>query len=151
MHDAEPSISIGDVESNKGQPVSDEGEFGHGFSFAGCLFVHLMGQRVIYELLDYSYHVLSVNQHDKLSPPSPSNAKGHTAGSPQLTNAGVGSVDPLLQQAADRFILSATEQRQLHTQLFQLFEAHLPVKPETLSLAREISTHGVVLYRPPRE
>jgi hypothetical protein len=45
-------------------PTSNEAEFGHGFTIAGCLLLHLLGQRSSFEVLDFSSHVLQLNAHE---------------------------------------------------------------------------------------
>ena len=46
------------------QPVNDEDEFGHGFLLAGAMFIHLLGMRSRFELLDFSQHMLKVASHE---------------------------------------------------------------------------------------
>lgn len=38
--------------------------FGHGFAISGTLLLHLLSQRSIFELLDFSYYVLKIDSHD---------------------------------------------------------------------------------------
>jgi hypothetical protein len=46
---------------------SDIERFGDGFTVAGCLFIHLLEQRKVFELTDLSYYVLRVHAHDRRS------------------------------------------------------------------------------------
>jgi len=39
--------------------------FGHGFSFAGCLLLHLLGQATAYEISDYSYEILRLRKYEE--------------------------------------------------------------------------------------
>ena len=50
----------------EGHPLTDELEFGDGFTVAGCLFIHLLKQRKRFELLDYTYHLLRINEHEEM-------------------------------------------------------------------------------------
>lgn len=45
--------------------VTDAVQFGDGFGLAGSVIVHLLGQRQQFELLDFSYHVLNVNNFER--------------------------------------------------------------------------------------
>jgi hypothetical protein len=62
--------SLDDEETPLGQGedglISNEAEFGHGFLLAGSLLLHLLGQRAVFELLDFSRLILRVHDHDEL-------------------------------------------------------------------------------------
>lgn len=45
--------------------VTDAVQFGDGFGLAGAVIMHLLGQRHQFELLDFSYHVLNVNNFER--------------------------------------------------------------------------------------
>ncbi|CAM9940924.1 unnamed protein product, partial [Hapterophycus canaliculatus] len=45
--------------------VTDAVQFGDGFGLAGAVIMHLLGQRQQFELLDFSYHVLNVNNFER--------------------------------------------------------------------------------------
>lgn len=45
--------------------VTDAVQFGDGFGLAGAAIIHLLGQRQQFELLDFSYHVLNVNNFER--------------------------------------------------------------------------------------
>lgn len=45
--------------------MTDAVQFGDGFGLAGAVIVHLLGQRQQFELLDFSYHVLNVNNFER--------------------------------------------------------------------------------------
>lgn len=91
---------------------SDADQFGHGFAFAGCLFVHLLGQRPQYELLDFSYHVLNVYDHDQVS----------------VSSAQIGKVNEATQEAVDQFVAAAIIHRQIQNEFFSFLESVYPSK-----------------------
>lgn len=45
--------------------MTDAVQFGDGFGVAGAVIMHLLGQRHQFELLDFSYHVLNVNNFER--------------------------------------------------------------------------------------
>ena len=45
--------------------MTDAVQFGDGFGLAGAVIMHLLGQRHQFELLDFSYHVLNVNNFER--------------------------------------------------------------------------------------
>lgn len=53
-------VNIGDENTN----LPDLDVFGHGFPISGTLLLHLLGQRSVFELLDFSYYVLKIDSHD---------------------------------------------------------------------------------------
>lgn len=58
-------ISTGMVLCVSQARVTDAVQFGDGFGLAGSVIVHLLGQRQQFELLDFSYHVLNVNNFER--------------------------------------------------------------------------------------
>jgi hypothetical protein len=52
-------------EEDKNALVADEDEFGHGFAIAGAMFITLLGQRTVYDLMDFTSHILNVSIHDR--------------------------------------------------------------------------------------
>lgn len=44
--------------------ISNEAEFGHGFTIAGCALIHLLGQRNTFEVLDFASYVLQLDAHE---------------------------------------------------------------------------------------
>jgi hypothetical protein len=91
--------------------VPDDDEFGHGFAIAGILFLHLLGQRAIFELSDFSYFVLNVYNHDKRV---------------VVNDGSVGNVDSELFAETSRFVTNAIAQRNVHLELFSYFEMQIP-------------------------
>ena len=51
---APPPTENGGEEQPPPDVIQDEDRFGHGFAMAGCMFIHLLGQRQRFELLDMS-------------------------------------------------------------------------------------------------
>ena len=94
--------------------LSDEDEFGHGFSLAGCLFIHLLDQRAAFELMNFSYHVLNVHSHQVLT----------VSGTD--SESIFGHDDRSLIAETSNFILNAAAQRQLQNEFFAIFEAQCP-------------------------
>lgn len=131
------------MEVAKGQPITDDGEFGHGFAFAGCVFIHMLGQKPHFELMDYSYHVLDVDSNDKETFVEEAPAKSRPKS--------VVHVDAALQLATEKFISIALEQKQLHSEFFHMLQAKCPVKVETIKLTSDAPLHGLLLYKPPAD
>ena len=46
------------------QKISDIERFGDGFTTAGCVLLHYLGERAVFELNDYSHYILRVHEHD---------------------------------------------------------------------------------------
>lgn len=134
------------MEVAKGQPITDDGEFGHGFALAGCVFIHLLGQQLHFQLMDYSYHILNVDINDKETFVADANATAKSR------SKSVVHVDAALQLATEKFIAIALEQKQLHTEFFHMLQAKCPVRVETVSVTSDASSvHGLVLYKPPSD
>lgn len=58
-------VSSSGVVSSLKARVTDAVQFGDGFGLAGAVIMHLLGQRQQFELLDFSYHVLNVNNFER--------------------------------------------------------------------------------------
>lgn len=95
--------------------ITDEEEFGHGFTAAGCLFIHLLGQRDTHEALDFSIHVLKVFEFEF-----------HVK-----ARASIILDDPSLMKDTESFIAEAITHRKIHDYMFALFEAQFPSSNET--------------------
>ena len=94
--------------------ISNEAEFGHGFTIAGCALLHLLGQKATFEALDFSSYVLSLDNHEHRVADSASAAPA-------------AKVDGSLLQEATSFVYSARTQQLLQRQLFSLLEVlHQP-------------------------
>ena len=95
---------------------TDEEEFGHGFTFAGCTLLHFLGQRTVFELSDFSRYVLSVQRHD---------IQGAAEQSAHASL--VGKVDQSMQAEAEKFVESAISQKYLQDHFFAFLEAQFPL------------------------
>eukprot|EP01041_Mallomonas_annulata_P000174 gene174-299_t len=107
------SIMNFNVEYTGPEGTSDVYEFGHGFLACGCAILHLLGQRIRYELLDFSNHVINVHRHENIV---------------TMKSSQVGSIDSNWQQAANHFIKNASEQNTLYLELMDLFESSFHVE-----------------------
>ena len=76
-------------------PVPDEDEFGHGFLLAGAMFIHMLGMRSRFELLDFSSHMLRVASHE-------ANQQTPESGSAAMA---IGMVDAVSQSLASSAVL----------------------------------------------
>ena len=86
--------------------VSDEEEFGHGFTVAGCVFIHLLDQKSLFELYDYSNHILKVYEYEINS-----NLKGTI------------QLDENLLADTDEFVDNAITQKKLQEEIFAILES----------------------------
>ena len=100
-----------------------------------------------YELLDYSYHILSVHSHDTLTGTHPSATSATAPAKPSKTaistvtttsstldHASQKITDPRVIKAVDVFVMMADEQKQLQSELFCLFQAKVPTDHETIKV-----------------
>jgi hypothetical protein len=114
--------------------ISNEAEFGHGFTIAGCALLHLLGQRGVFEVLDFSGYVLQMDAHEaRLKAGLPAEAVGV-------------KVDQSLVQETNCFVTAARTQQLLQKQLFTLFEA----RHKTRESYTKLSSYNVTLH-PPQE
>ena len=105
---------------------SDADQFGHGFTAAGCLFLHLLDQRSSFELLDFSYHILNVHDHE-------------TNTSSLQADSKVGTVDSELQKSTNVFIQNAKIQKKVQNMYFAIFENLYP----------KVKSNIVKIFHPP--
>lgn len=120
--------STGD-QSEAETSLSNEAEFGHGFTLAGVMLIHLLGQRNIFELLDFSSHVLRIHSFDLKKAASDTPAA---------------NVDASLLKETTSFITEASFQKQLQTELFALFEAQYTPRSSYSNIQ-----HNKVFHPPP--
>eukprot|EP01038_Epipyxis_sp_PR26KG_P007795 gene7795-10589_t len=111
--------------------VSNEAEFGHGFTVAGCMFLHLLGQKPIFELLDFSSYILRMHDYEQISP---------HALPEKISN------DSSLVKDTKAFIGFASTQKKLQLQLFALFESQYKPRQSYQKLAVNRMT-----FHPPKE
>ena len=105
--------------------LTDEEEFGHGFGFAGVLLMHILKQRPSFEMLDFSYHCLNVQLHEKCAR--------------EMAGGAIGMVDEEMQAQANRFLVQAQRQRDIHRKLFSTLEANNVVD----------EVESIVTFQPP--
>ena len=120
--------------------ISNEAEFGHGFTIAGCMLLHLLGQRATFEVLDFSNYVLQMDAHETRM------KAGTAAAEAAQLAAAAAKVDQSLVQETNCFLASAKTQQLLQLQLFALFE----VLHKTRDSYTKHST-STVKYHPPAE
>lgn len=118
---SDPADSADGVGMEAQTELPDEAEFGDGFNFAGCLFIHLLGQRNIFQVQDFATHVLSVHEYD-------THVLKENDPTKQIP------VDRQLVAETNRFVKSAARQYALQQQAFQLFES---VSPNKATVAME--------------
>lgn len=147
--------------------LSNEAEFGHGFALAGCVFLHLLGQRNTFELMDFSYQVLAVNTHEnringednlkkQLTHEPEEKKQSAFAGlerrfSASSSNKHVKSplkdgVDLSLVKDTIEFVNTARAFKDLQTELFCHLEAQYTPRPSYLRHAVVTTT-----FHPPKE
>jgi len=114
-----------------GEGVSFQECFGDAVAWGGCTILYLLGQELRFELLDFTYHVLSVAESDTL--PSSlsyieSRAKGISSYSLEVT----------------AFLDNAKKARRLNSHVFSLLRARAPHEDK---LASMITQSGSVVHR----
>lgn len=93
-------------ESNKNTDINEQriitnsAEFGDGFHIAGCLFLHILDQKALFELLNYSSQVLSMREYE--------NAMGEsiTIGSSNIDQTLVDETKKFLSNAAAHHLIT---------------------------------------------
>jgi hypothetical protein len=81
--------------------------FGHGFSFAGCLLLHLLGQATAYEMSDYSYEILRLRKYEETLSPDDQRRRFRRAGDEEM-------------EAVNVFVDAAQAQKDVHDHCFAL-------------------------------
>lgn len=87
---------------------SDPHVFGHGFAMCGSVFLHLFNQTSKFNMLDFSYHVIKVQDTEKISAELKS-VRG---------DDGPMVVDPILKSSSDNFVKEAKAQMDVHDIMF---------------------------------
>jgi hypothetical protein len=122
-------------------------QFGDGFYFAGLTIVYLLEQKELYELWNFSQHVINVRTLEEVTATSTgnntmngtskegskknsSNFKSRT-GSTGLETSSVGSLGKEMTEKALTFVTNARQMRRLSQQLFTLLATTLPLPKET--------------------
>jgi hypothetical protein len=110
--------------------VRNDDEFGHGFSICGCLMMHFLHQREQFELLDYSSHVLNVYNYENKIRREP--------------NVDAGAAR--LVESRNKFVLAATFEKLVHTEIFSIFQAvfstPIGLKGKSIAMFKPPSTEG---------
>jgi hypothetical protein len=137
-----------------GATVSDETEFGDGFAWGGCVFMHLLGQTERFELLDFSYHVCNVQAFDFASDKSDVPEAERPPAAAQSMVAQMGSD---MEEAAAKFAGRAALLRGLNSTVFSsLRRAFVPPPVDNLvfhppdddsNLDRALPQHAVTTDR----
>jgi hypothetical protein len=105
--------------------IQDEEEFGHGFCIAGTLFLHMLGQRDVYESTDFSYYVLKVHAQESCNQKiSPTSSSSTTTTDPSAVSAS-GSATAS-NEDVNRFVESTNAYKHLQDELFSLFDTMFP-------------------------
>ena len=102
---------------NSDDNVVDLDQFGDGFAAAGCFFLHILGQRDHFELLDFSYHILNVHQHEMNTTTPQSRAKGGR----------VHSI-PGIKESATAFVANAKRQREAYNYFLSMYKNECAMK-----------------------
>lgn len=129
-----------EVDEELVEEIPDDAEFGDGFNIAGCLIIHLLGQKELFELYDYSTHILNVYHNEcctstHLSQPQPQ---------PQSS-----SLDLLIRETGI-FINSAKKQQQLQTYFFNYFNGVYSSK-HTITLCDPLQKESFIVKCVPPE
>jgi len=118
MRSLNEDVNIGDENSN----LPDLDVFGHGFAISGTLLLHLLGQRSIFELLDFSYYVLKIDSHDHLVYNEPDSIS-------------LGRPSDELKLETKNFMTYANSLKVIQTSFLHLYETQYPVaKNKTSSI-----------------
>jgi len=128
------AAAVGMAEEEEESLISNEMEFGHGFTIAGCMLLHLLGQRSTFNVLDFATYVLQLDDHDQ---------KLREIGDAQQQQTAAMVDDGLLQETRN-FVEAARTQQLMQLQWFSLLEAlH---QPRASYVKHSIST---VRFSPP--
>jgi cytoplasmic FMR1 interacting protein len=128
--------------------ITNASEFGHGFTIAGCMFMHLLAQRPLFELIDFSSQVIRMFEYEEAIGESileTSTGTGAGAGtSNKGGNAMLNNVDPSLLRETKAFLVEASFQQRLRTQWFPFFENIHQSRPSYVKHAT-----NKTIYHPP--
>jgi hypothetical protein len=105
------------------QFTTDLEVFGHGFSVAGCVLLHFLGQRHAYELTDFSYQVLRMRRYEESLPRAVHEQRFAQVEEDEL-------------YWVDVFVQGALEQRDVHVGVFALLDALVPRDPAKAAVGR---------------
>ena len=103
--------------------IQDEEEFGHGFCIAGTLFLHMLGQRDVYESTDFSYYVLKVHAQESRNQKISSTSSSSTTDPSSVSASGSATA---ADEEVNRFVESTNAYKHLQDELFSLFDTMFP-------------------------
>lgn len=90
---------------NQHDSIPDEEQFGHGFIFCGCVFVHLLNQQCYFEMMDFSRYVIEVYEYEY---------SNHNSQSLLLSE----TIDKSFATDTKEFVEKATEVRKIQDDIF---------------------------------
>ena len=101
-----------------GQAAANMSLFGEGFCWAGCAFLHVLGLKERFEVMDFTYFVMSLNSViPYVAPAADSNKK--------ITK----SPEQNLKVFLDYFLEEGENVRRINETVFSLFDSHFPSPP----------------------
>lgn len=126
---------------NTPDTVSDATRFGDGFIVAGCIILHLLRQREIFELTDFCRHILRVHAHDCRA----------AAFDEVLADNNDGSCLPAVANAqSESVIAAAAESCSVQEGIFSMLEATWRVSESLTDMPDESDGRRIFLIRAPR-
>jgi cytoplasmic FMR1 interacting protein len=119
----------------------DAARFGDGFTVAGCLILHLLRQREIFELTDFCRHILHVHAHDCRA----------AAFDEVLADNNDGSCPPSVPTAhTESVIAAAVECCSVQEGIFSMLEATWRISECLIDMPDENDGRRIFLIRAPR-
>ncbi|KAL2641399.1 hypothetical protein R1flu_008986 [Riccia fluitans] len=109
---------------------TNQEQFGDAVAWGGCTIVYLLGQHLRFELLDFSYHVLTVGESE--------------------VNPGAHSIPDKISKTYNisaelvRFLESARKARRLNSHVFTMLRARFPHEEKLAALVKQ---SGTVVHR----
>ena len=114
--------------SDKDRLPSNMALFGEGWAWAGCAFLHVLGLRERFEILDFSYFILNINSVIPYVPTAVEDKRKPAAKTPEQ------EILPFLEY----FLQEGENIKSINESCFSLFQAHFPSPP-----------HPFMNFRPP--
>ena len=131
--DDDPDARRSMMQNELFENTTDLEVFGHGFSFAGCALLHLLDQRTIYELTDYSLEVLRLRKYEESLP------RNHQ-------EVLFGNVQQDEMADVNDFVDEVQAQSDFHGLVFALLDAQMP---RVRGPEQEMASGGRGAYAPP--
>ena len=121
--------------------TSDTARFGDGFTVAGCLILHLLRQREIFELTDFCRHILRVHAHDCRA----------AAFDEVLADNNDGSCPPSVPTAqTESVVAAAADCCSVQESVFSMLEATWRISEKMIDMPDESDGRRIFLIRAPR-